>query len=168
MSVSRSLILSAFATVSLMIMAACSPSGQAGGSAAPAASGSFDPCAVLSPADAETVFGGPAKPPTPTITADTVFQCVYSSEDGSQLVSILIRRAASAAENSGIFDQIKSASPATMLAVTGLGEDAYFDTTLTQLGIKQGVYWVILSGKVSGDLQAALTGIAPAVIARLP
>ena len=55
-------------------------------------------------------------------------------------------------------------------AVSGLGDDAYFDTSIKQLNIQKGIYWVILSGHVSADkdLLTALSGIAPTVLIRLP
>jgi hypothetical protein len=193
MSTSRSLIARGIAVTALALaVLACglpgqggespaAPSGSSGGaptesSGAPAESssgtsgGALDPCAVLSPAEAEAAFGGPASGPgIPNVTGDTVFRCAYESADG-QRVSILIRRATSTSQNDGIFAEAKTNAGSNAQPVTGLGDDAYYETSIRQLNIKKGVCWVILSGHVSEgkDLLTTLTGIAPAVLGRLP
>lgn len=131
----------------------------------------INPCLALSPAEAEAVFGGPAQdPPARSGTANTEFQCAYTSQDGGQRVSVLIRRAASADQNTTIFAEARNKAGPAAQPVSGLGDDAYYDPSVRQLNIKKGIYWVILSGRLAGsaDLPGALGGIAPAVLARLP
>jgi len=149
------------------------PTAESGGSPSTGTgsseTGALDPCAVLTQADAEAFFGGPSKEPTNTHTGDVVFQCHYRSDSGDSL-GILIRRASSVEENTSSWDAAKANAAGHSQPITGVGEDGFFDTSINQFNIKQGVYWIILSGKGSThtDLAADLTPIAQTVLSRLP
>ncbi len=174
MSIKQHLWTVAAAALATAVLAACASQATPSATALPATSGSggggFDPCAILTQADAEAFFGAPAKPGEKSETNGKSFTCTYATADASnqQTLTLLIRRSTNASDANLVWNSALGASTGAQ-AVSGLGEEAFFNPGLNQLNIKKGNNWIVLGGEAAGkDFATALIPVGKAVVGRLP
>lgn len=100
-----------------------------------------------------------------------VTTCTYNNSATSVTATALVRSGLTAngtSTNKSGYDQTKTTDSVT--AVTGLGDEAYYDTTLGQLSVMKGNNWILISsgGLMPSDhSQAQATSIAQAMLAKL-
>jgi len=158
---------------------ACSAGGQAtsGGSGATAPSGGgdtqaaasdplsgMDPCAILTQDDATAFFGAPS--PAGTASKGNPAFCVYQTADGSKQLSLHIVYLPAAAATSDAF----VAASKGVQAVPGLGDAAYFNAVMNEIGVAKGPWSFTVDG-ILQDGKAPLDALmtpAKAALGRLP
>jgi len=145
--------------------------------ATPDTASPIDACALIPPADAEALLGGPVAPPTTNAgePADTVVsQCAYASSTSHRYLALLVRRSPTAAEARAAYDRTRSAARALTgsdpLDVPEIGERAYWTGgTFRQLNVLQKNVWLIVSADL-GDGRDRLEGakaVARRALARM-
>lgn len=155
---------------------ACSAGGSTAGggqatSAAPAtqAAGadpleSMDPCAILTQDDA-TAFFGAAAPAGQSSQGNPGF-CVYQTADNAKQLGLHIVYLTGSAAGSDAFVAAKKG----VQDVPGLGDAAYFNPVMSEIGIAKGSWSLTINGILQDGKASleALTPAAQAALGRLP
>ena len=129
--------------------------------------GTADPCALVTSAEAQAAMGVPVAKTTPK-NDGTSHVCDYASADGRTDLEVTVIDPGPDAADKTTFDIAYGAGQ----PIAGVGGDAYFNAALNALSAWQN--GTVVSVGVSnpavasaGQVQAALTKVAIAVLARL-
>lgn len=141
-----------------------------GSSTSGGAPGSIDACTVLTAQDAEAFIGSPVAVEE-HVRTEMAGTCYYRSAiGGSTSINIVIQYSADSSVIRAMFDALKQRAGNDIRPVSGVGDDAFFQTLNQQLYFVQGGYFVFIGG-VPGpgvDLLSGLTAAAKSAAARLP
>jgi hypothetical protein len=120
---------------------------------------------VVTQDDAKAFFGAPSAPGLPSKGAPVAF-CIYATPDNVQHLSLNLRYVSNGALNYDDYVQLKTVNQ----NVSGLGDGAFFDSTIHILTIAKGPWLVKLSGNVQGATAPLdkLSAVAKTVLGRLP
>lgn len=140
-----------------------------------ASDGMVDACAILIADDVQSILGVSVDttPDTSQSTGDDL-SCIWNATDGVHWAQVLVHSMGSGDAAVQEYDSLKSlagddpSSPPP--EIPGIGESAIFDSVFHWLIVKQGSYVLVFSAKLDSDdaVQGALTGVAPALVGRLP
>jgi hypothetical protein len=106
---------------------------------------SVDPCKVVTQNDATALFGAPSNAGLPSSGGLPAF-CIYATADNTASLSLNLSYEANGAVKGEEFVTLKSANQ----DVPGLGDGAYYDSTIGSLTVAKGPWNVRLSGMVKG------------------
>jgi hypothetical protein len=125
----------------------------------------IDPCMVLTQNDATALFGAPSNAGLPSSGGLPAF-CIYATTDNTSSLSVNLSYEASGARNAEEFVALKSLNQ----DVPGLGDAAFFDSTLGFLTVAKGPWNMRLSGTIKGVKAPLdkLKSLAQTALGRLP
>ncbi len=138
----------------------------------------LDACSLLTRAEVEALVGEPAMEPTKEVVANLV-TCAFGDPESpkvggrplAQVLKLEVFTGEEGAYYAGPVAQARDAyetareNAGSSEAVTGLGENAYWDGTFKSLSALKGRYWITVEAE--GGLEAAKKAMAKAM-ERLP
>ena len=156
-----------FASLSFgCLLAACGASESGDAAAAAASSGDFDPCALVTSAEASQALGaavGPAERPREANFPPRMTTCRYVAPRGQgvAVMTVLVQRSDTADQARRGFQSAKEQFPAAT-TVAGLGDDAF--AMANQLNVLQGTVYLNITGDFD---EATAKTLAQAALQRL-
>jgi hypothetical protein len=131
----------------------------------PASPPAIDPCKIVTQDDASALFGAPSVAGMPSSGGLPAF-CIYSTADNTSQMSFNVSYEAKGAVNAEEFVTLKSISQ----DVPGLGDGAYYDSTVGILTVAKGPWKVRVSSVVKGAKAPldSLKSLAQTALGRLP
>ena len=124
-----------------------------------------DPCQLLTKAVADKLFGETSDPGKTDIGADTA-RCLYSGTGGNTL-TVRVYYEDGPAKDSSAYTSVRTSDTEP---VSGLGDDAYYNTGAWLLAVAKGHWMLTVHAFVGGNNQGldTLKPLAQTAVSRLP